>query len=52
MDNMLEQILSGLIPVSILTAFVIYAIYVFKTKVRPNNERNQNKTESENEQKN
>ncbi|RDK82322.1 UNVERIFIED_ORG: hypothetical protein DFO82_2667 [Idiomarina abyssalis] len=52
MDNMLEQLFSGLIPVAILSVFVIYAIYVFKTKVQPDNERNQNKTGSENEQKN
>ena len=52
MDNMLEQVLSGLIPVAILTAFVIYAVYVFKTKVQPSNTRSQNKSGSENEQKN
>jgi|GEM_PF-2519055 hypothetical protein len=52
MDNMLEQFFSGLIPVAILTAFVIYAIYVFKTKVQSGNERNQNKSGSRNGQKN
>lgn len=52
MDNMLEQFLSGLIPAAILTAFVIYAIYVFKTKVQSDSEKNQNKSRSENGQKN
>ena len=52
MDNMLEQFISGLIPFAILTAFVIYAIYVFKTKVQPDSERNQNKIGSRNGQKN
>jgi hypothetical protein len=52
MDNMLAQFLSGLVPVAIFIAFVIYASYVFKTKVQPTNEINDNKSGSENEQKN
>ena len=51
MDNMLAQFLSGLIPVAIFTAFVIYAIYVFKTKVQSVYEINQNENGSKNKQK-
>lgn len=50
MDNMFEQFLSGLIPFGVLIAFIVLAIYTFKTKVLPNYERSQEKDELENEQ--
>lgn len=49
MDNMSEQFLSGLIPFGLLIAFIVFAIYTFKTKVLPNYERNQEKDKLENE---
>lgn len=52
MNNMLSQFLTGLAPVVIFTAFVIYAVYVFKTKVQPFNDMNDNENGSENENKN
>ena len=39
MDNMLEQVLGGVIAFAIFTAFIVYAIYTYRTKVRPKSQK-------------
>lgn len=40
MDNMLEQVLGGVIAFAIFIAFIVYAIYIYRTKVRPKSQKN------------